>query len=83
MSRISYRVTENGTDHFEIYFEDLIQDTQSKLLQFINDNGGDISKFKLGLPLCQFHSDPTNIAGYKDFNNVIDSDIDQGEPFSK
>ena len=81
--RISYRVTENGTDHFEIYFEDLIQDTQSKLLQFINDNGGDISMFKSGLPLYQFHSDSISIATYKNLINIIDSDIDQGEPFSK
>ncbi len=81
MSRISYRTKENGTDHFELYFEDLIPETQTKLLQFIQDNNGDISIFKKGMRLVQFHSQSENMFEYSSFENVKDSDIDQGTPW--
>lgn len=81
MSRISYRAKENGTDHFEIYFEDLIPEIRLKLIQFIEDNGGDISQFKQGLPLHQFHSDTLHITTYKDLVNIVDSNVDQGDPW--
>jgi len=81
MSRISYRATKDGTDHFELFFEDLSPVAQTELRQFIKDNGGDESVFKTGIPLCQFHSDQSNIDGYGELVSTADSTTDQGEPF--